>query len=79
MKRLAVLLFLALSFSACGGAEPAEETTAATEVADETTASDTSTAGGYVDKVTRAQEKAREIAAEENERAEQVDEAMKDQ
>jgi hypothetical protein len=73
MKRL-LLLLLSLAFLSCGGAEaPAEESaTAATD------SSATATSEGFVDNVTRAQAKARDIAAEEGERVEEVDDAMKD-
>jgi hypothetical protein len=74
MKR-ALLLLLTAGFLSCGGAEaPAES--AATSATD---SSAPATSKGFVDDVTRAQGKAREIAAEEAKRVREVDDATKDQ
>lgn len=77
MRRLPILL-LCVALAGCAGDEPAEEVATPTETASET-APETGSTGGYVENVTRAQKKAGEIAAEETKRAEEVDEAMKDQ
>ncbi|HEY0787225.1 MAG TPA: hypothetical protein VGE86_01180 [Thermoanaerobaculia bacterium] len=77
MKRLPILL-LSFALVSCGGADSTGGATATTETAGETAAK-TTTADRAVESVTRAQAKAREIAAEENERTQEVDEAMKDQ
>ena len=71
-------MLLTLAVVSCGGNEPAgEETTAPADSAATQTA--TSTAEGYVENVTRAQKKAREMSEEEGERVKEVDDAMKDQ
>ncbi len=77
MKR-SLLLLVTLAFLSCSGGTPAPEETEAAE-ATTATASETSTAGGYVENVTRAQAKAKEMSAEEGKRVEEVDEAMTDQ
>ncbi len=77
MKRSLLLLSISIALISCAGGEPPAGDTATTSSA--TTASETSTAEGYVEKVTRAQEKAREMSAEEGERVKEVDDAMKDQ
>lgn len=77
MKRLLLALLLSFALVSCGGADSADQATGTTETANDTAAK-TTTADRAVENVTRAQAKAREIAAEENERTEEVDEAMKD-
>ncbi|HEU5162471.1 MAG TPA: hypothetical protein VFV54_04955 [Thermoanaerobaculia bacterium] len=77
MKRL-LLILLTLAVVSCGGGEPAGDAATAEADADATQTS-TSTAEGYVENVTRAQAKAREMSEEEGERVKEVDEAMKDQ
>ncbi|HEY0592080.1 MAG TPA: hypothetical protein VGF40_09960, partial [Thermoanaerobaculia bacterium] len=72
MKRLLLGLLLSFPLVSCGGADSANQATATTETAGETAAK-TTTADRAVESVTRAQAKAREIAAEENERTQEVD------
>lgn len=74
MKR-SLLLLLALSLLSCGPSQPAADE----PPTDDTAATQTSTAEGYVENVTRAQKKAREMSEDEGERVKEVDEAMKDQ
>lgn len=74
MKRSLPLL-LALALLSCSPSQPAADE----PPTDETAATQASTAEGYVENVTRAQKKAREMSEEEGERVKEVDEAMKDQ
>ena len=74
MKR-SLLLLLALALLSCGPSQPAADDPSI----DDTAATQTSTAEGYVENVTCAQKKAREMAEDEGERVKEVDEAMKDQ
>ncbi|MGH9456975.1 MAG: hypothetical protein ACRD2J_04970 [Thermoanaerobaculia bacterium] len=71
LRTIGIILTLAL-VTACAPKPTPEETAAEATTETATTTED----GGYVDNVTRAQGKAREIAAEENERVEEVDKEL---